>query len=109
VRAPKANLVGRPNSGFIQIMKSMQLERLAAWSYARDPLCITECSMGKLKAAEPARSVAEECRHLPGADGFREGSDIVHIVHDAQAAAIPAGAGEVIRDTVAQSGYEESR
>ncbi|MGP9017797.1 acyl-CoA dehydrogenase family protein [Streptomyces sp. BR1] len=164
VRVPKANMIGRRNSGFVQIMKNMQLERLAAgisaigdaancldmtwsylkhrgmfgstlsakqavrhtmadllteveatrmlayhaaWSYARDPLSITACSMAKLKATEVARAVAEECRHLHGAEGFREGADIVRIVHDAQAATVAAGASEVMRDIVVQSGYEE--
>ncbi|MFE2310656.1 acyl-CoA dehydrogenase family protein [Streptomyces sp. NPDC059411] len=164
VRVPKENVIGRRNSGFMQIMKNMQLERLAAgisavgdaancldttwrhlkgrdmfestlsakqavrhrmadllteveaarqlayhaaWSYARDPLSITACSMVKLKATEVARTVAEECRHLYGAEGYREGSRIVHIVHDAQAATVAAGASEVMRDIVARSGYEE--
>ncbi|WP_369375408.1 acyl-CoA dehydrogenase family protein [Streptomyces sp. cg36] len=164
VRVPKANVIGRRNSGFVQIMRNMQLERLAAgisavgdaahcleltwrhlkgrgmfestlsakqavrhtmadllteveatrrlthhaaWSYARDPLAITECSMAKLKATEVARTVAEECRHLHGSEGFREGSAIVQIVHDAQAATVAAGASEVMRDIVVQSGYEE--
>jgi acyl-CoA dehydrogenase len=166
VRVPKGNTIGRRNSGFTQIMKNMQLERLAAgisavgdaahclemtwdflkrrgmfdstlsakqavrhrmadllteveatrrlayhaaWSYARDPLSITECSMVKLKATELARIVAEECQHLHGAEGYREGSPIVRIVHDAQAATVAAGASEVMRDIVAQSGYEEFR
>lgn len=164
VRVPRANVIGRPGSGFLQIMRNMQLERLAAgisavgdaancldttwrflkqrgmfestlsgkqavrhrmadlltevaatrqlayhaaWSYARDPLSITECSMAKLKATEVARTVAEECRHLHGAEGFRGGSDIARIVNDAQAAAVAAGASEVMRDIIAQSGYEE--
>jgi alkylation response protein AidB-like acyl-CoA dehydrogenase len=166
VRIPKENTIGRRNTGFMQIMKNMQLERLAAgisavgdaahcldmtwrflkrrgmfestlsakqavrhrmadllteveatrqlayhaaWSYARDPLSITECSMVKLKATELARTVAEECQHLHGAEGYREGSHIVRIVHDAQAATVAAGTSEVMRDIVAQSGYEEFR
>ncbi|MFC7307904.1 acyl-CoA dehydrogenase family protein [Streptomyces monticola] len=165
VRIPRANLIGRRNGGFVQIMKNMQLERLAAgltavgdaahcleitwrhlkrrgafdatlstrqalrhrmadllteveatrqlahyaaWSYARDPLSITACSMAKLKATEVARTVAEECQRLHGADGFREGAALVQIVHDAQAATVAAGASEVMRDIVVQSGYEES-
>ncbi|HEY0641761.1 MAG TPA: acyl-CoA dehydrogenase family protein [Pseudonocardiaceae bacterium] len=165
VRVPVANLVGRRNSGFVQIMRNMQLERLAAgvtavgdaagclertwrflagrgmfggtlserqavrhrmadlltevhatrllahhaaWCHARDPLSITECSMVKLKATELARTVAQECQRLHGAEGFREGSDLVRIVHDAQAATVAAGASEVMRDIVARSGYEES-
>ncbi|WP_371655379.1 MULTISPECIES: acyl-CoA dehydrogenase family protein [unclassified Streptomyces] len=164
VRVPKENVIGRRNSGFVQIMKNMQLERLAAgisavgdaancldttwrylkrrgmfestlsakqavrhkmadllteveaarqlahhaaWSYARDPLSITACSMAKLKATEVARTVAEECRHLHGSEGFREGAPIVQTVHDAQAATVAAGASEVMRDIVVQSGYEE--
>jgi len=164
-RIPKENTIGRRNTGFVQIMKNMQLERLAAgisavgdaahcldmtwrflkgrgmfestlsakqavrhrmadllteveatrqlayhaaWRYARDPLSITECSMVKLKATELARTVAEECQHLHGSEGYREGSHIVRIVHDAQAATVAAGASEVMRDIVAQSGYEES-
>lgn len=166
VRVPRSNLIGRRNSGFVQIMKNMQLERLAAgitavgdaeqclettwrhlkrraafestlsakqavrhrmadllteleatrqlvhhaaWSYARDPLSITACSMAKLKATELARTVAEECQHLYGAEGYREGAPIVRMVHDARAATIAAGASEVMRDIVARSGYEESR
>jgi acyl-CoA dehydrogenase len=166
VRVPRENLIGRRNSGFMQIMKNMQLERLAAgisavgdaahcldltwrflkrrgmfdatlsakqavrhrmadllteveatrqlawhaaWSYSRDPLSITECSMVKLKATELARVVAEECQHLHGAEGYREGSDIVRIVHDAQGATVAAGTSEVMRDIIAQSGYEEFR
>jgi acyl-CoA dehydrogenase len=166
VRVPAARLVGRRNSGFLQIMRNMQLERLAAgisavgdaahcldltwrflkrraafgsalsskqavrhrladllteveatrrlthhaaWSWARDPLAITECSMAKLKATELARTVAEECQHLHGAEGFREGSPLVRIVHDARAATVAAGASEVMRDIIAQSGYEETR
>ncbi|MFK8906268.1 acyl-CoA dehydrogenase family protein [Streptomyces sp. YS-3] len=164
VRVPKENMIGRRNSGFVQIMKNMQLERLAAgisavgdaancldltwrhlknramfestlsakqavrhtmadllteveaarhlthhaaWSYARDPLSITACSMAKLKATEVARTVAEECRHLHGSEGFREGAPIVQAAHDAQAATVAAGASEVMRDIVVQSGYEE--
>ncbi|MFD9562558.1 acyl-CoA dehydrogenase family protein [Streptomyces sp. NPDC059994] len=164
VRVPKENVIGRRSSGFMQIMKNMQLERLAAgisavgdaancldttwrylkrrgmfestlsakqavrhkmadllteveaarqlahhaaWSYARDPLSITACSMAKLKATEVARTVAEECRHLHGSEGFREGAPIVQTVHDAQAATVAAGASEVMRDIVVQSGYEE--
>ena len=164
VRVPKANVVGRPGSGFPQIMRNMQLERLAAgisavgdaanclettwrflkergmfestlsakqavrhrmaellteveaarqlayhaaWRYSRDPLSITECSMVKLKATEVAKTVAEECRHLHGAEGFRAGSAISATVNDAQAAAVAAGASEVMRDIIAQSGYEE--
>ncbi|MFI1171546.1 acyl-CoA dehydrogenase family protein [Streptomyces melanogenes] len=164
VRVPKENVIGRRNSGFVQIMRNMQLERLAAgisavgdaancldmtwkylknrgmfestlsakqavrhkmadllteveaarqlahhaaWSYARDPLSITACSMAKLKATEVARTVAEECRHLHGSEGFREGAPIVQTVHDAQAATVAAGASEVMRDIVVQSGYEE--
>lgn len=164
VRVPRENLIGRHNTGYMQIMKNMQLERLAAgitavgdaahclemtWAflkrrgmfestlsarqavrhrmadlltevaatrqlayhaaarYARDPLSITECSMVKLKATELARTVAEECQHLHGAEGYREDSPIVRIVHDAQAATVAAGASEVMRDIVAQSGYEE--
>lgn len=166
VRVPAENLIGRRNSGFVQIMRNMQLERLAAgisavgdaancldltwrflerramfestlsakqavrhrmadllteveatrrlayhaaWCYSRDPLSITECSMAKLKATEVARTVAEECQHLHGAEGYREGSDIVRIVHDARAATVAAGASEVMRDIIARSGYEESR
>jgi acyl-CoA dehydrogenase len=165
VRVPVANLVGRRNSGFTQIMKNMQLERLAAgitavggaahcldltwrflsrrgmfsatlaakqavrhrmaellteleaarqlvyhaaWKYTRDPLAITECSMAKLKATELARVVAEECQHLHGAEGYREGSHIVRVVQDAQAATIAAGASEVMRDIIVRSGYEEA-
>lgn len=164
VRVSKENVIGRRNSGFVQIMRNMQLERLAAgisavgdaancldstwtylknrnmfestlsakqavrhkmadllteveaarqlahhaaWSYARDPLSITACSMAKLKATEVARTVAEECRHLHGSEGFREGAPIVQTVHDAQAATVAAGASEVMRDIVVQSGYEE--
>ncbi|MEU4348365.1 acyl-CoA dehydrogenase family protein [Streptomyces sp. NPDC023838] len=164
VRVPRENVIGRRNSGFVQIMKNMQLERLAAgisavgdaancldttwrylksramfestlsakqavrhrmadllteveavrqlahhaaWSYVRDPLSITACSMAKLKATEVARTVAEECRHLHGSEGFREGAPIVQTVHDAQAATVAAGASEVMRDIVVQSGYEE--
>jgi acyl-CoA dehydrogenase len=166
VRVPLGNLIGRRGTGFMQIMKNMQLERLAAgisavgdaahcldltwrflrqrelfgatlsaqqairhrmadlltevaaarqlayhaaWSYARDPLAITECSMIKLKATELARAVAEECQHLHGAEGFREGSPLVSIVHDARAATVAAGGSEIMRDIVARSGYEESR
>lgn len=61
--------------------------------------------MVKLKAPEPAKTLVDECRHLHGAEGYREGCDIVH---DAQAATVAAGASEVMRDIVAQSGYEES-
>jgi acyl-CoA dehydrogenase len=164
VRVPEANVIGRRNSGFTQIMKNMQLERLAAaitaigdaahcldltwrflsrrgmfsatlaakqvvrhqmaellteleaarqlvyhaaWRYARDPLSITECSMAKLKATELARIVAEECQHLHGAEGYREGSHIVRVVQDAQAATVAAGASEIMRDIIARSGYEE--
>lgn len=166
VRVPKANQIGRRNSGFIQIMKNMQLERLAAgitavgdaaerlettwrflkqremfdstlsakqavrhqmadlltdvtatrqlahhaaWSYARDPLSITECSMIKLRATELARTVAQQCQHLHGAEGFREGSPFIRYVRDSQAATVAAGASEVMRDIVAQSGFEELR
>jgi acyl-CoA dehydrogenase len=166
VRVPQANMIGRRNTGFTQIMKNMQLERLAAgisavgdaascldatwshlkqrrmfgstlsakqavrhrmadllteveatrqlayhaaWSYDRDPLSITECSMIKLKATELAKVVAQECQRLYGAEGYREGSPIVRIVHDAQAATIAAGTSEVMRDIIAQSGYEEFR
>jgi alkylation response protein AidB-like acyl-CoA dehydrogenase len=165
VRVPAANLIGRRNSGFTQIMKNMQLERLAAaitaigdaghcleetwrfvkrrgmfsatlaakqtvrhrmadlltelgaarqlvyhaaWRYSTDPLAITECSMAKLKATELARAVAEECQHLHGAEGYREGSHIVRIVQDAQAATVAAGASEVMRDIIVRSGFEES-
>ena len=166
VRVPAANVVGRRNSGFLQIMKNMQLERLAAgisavgdaascldltwrflkrrgafgatlsakqavrhrladllteaeatralahhaaWAWSRDALAITECSMVKLKATELARTVAEECQHLHGADGFRAGSPLVRIVQDARAATVAAGTSEVMRDIIAQSGYEEFR
>ncbi|GLW09717.1 acyl-CoA dehydrogenase [Microtetraspora sp. NBRC 13810] len=166
VRVPKANLIGRRNSGFMQIMKNMQLERLAAgitavgdaaerleatwrflreremfgstlsakqavrhqmadlltevtatrqlayhaaWSYARDPLSINECSMIKLKATELARTVAEHCQRLHGAEGFRAQSPFVRRVQDAQAATVAAGASEVMRDIVARSGFEELR
>jgi acyl-CoA dehydrogenase len=166
VRVPRANVVGRPGGGFMQIMKNMQLERLAAgisavgdaagcleatwaflkrreafggpmsakqavrhrmadllteveaarqlahfaaYSYARDPLSVTACSMVKLKATEVARVVAEECQHLHGAEGFREGGDLVRVVADARAATVAAGASEVMRDIVVQSGYEETR
>jgi alkylation response protein AidB-like acyl-CoA dehydrogenase len=92
-----------------EVEATRQLAYHAAWCYARDPLSITECSMVKLKATEVARTVAEECQHLHGADGFRAGSPLVHIVNDARAATVAAGASEVMRDIVAQSGYEESR
>lgn len=164
VRVPRENMIGRRSSGHVQIMRNMQLERLAAgitavgdaanclhhtwrrlgrrnafestlsakqavrhrmadllteveaarllvhqaaWSYARDPLAITACSMAKLKATEVARTVSEECRHLQGAHGFREGAAIVQWVHDAQAATVAAGASEVMRDIVVRSAYEE--
>jgi alkylation response protein AidB-like acyl-CoA dehydrogenase len=65
--------------------------------------------MVKLKATELARTVAEECQHLHGADGFRAGSPLVRIVQDARAATVAAGTSEVMRDIIAQSGYEEFR
>ncbi|MFF8905490.1 acyl-CoA dehydrogenase family protein [Streptomyces olivaceoviridis] len=164
VRVPRTHLIGRRNSGFIQIMKNMQLERLAAgitavgaaeecleatwrhlkgreafestlsgkqavrhrmadllteleatrqlvhhaaWSYARDPLSITACSMAKLKATELSRTVAEECQRLYGAEGFCEDAAVARAVQDARAATVAAGASEVMRDIIAQAGYDE--
>jgi alkylation response protein AidB-like acyl-CoA dehydrogenase len=65
--------------------------------------------MIKLRATELARTVAEQCQRLHGAEGFREGSPFVRYVRDAQAATVAAGASEVMRDIVAQSGFEELR
>jgi acyl-CoA dehydrogenase len=91
-----------------ELEAARQLAYHAAWEYARDPLSITTCSMAKLKATEMARVVAEECQHLHGAEGYREGSHIVRIVQDAQAATVAAGASEVMLDIIVRSGLEES-
>ncbi len=164
IRIPKSHIVGRVNEGFIQIMRNMQLERLAAgimavgdaancldltWEYLKSrrlfdstisgkqvvrhkmadllteveatrqlayhaacmfqeaPCAITECSMIKLKATELARTVSETCLHFFGAKGYREGSSIARIMHDAHAATLAAGANEIMRDIIARCGYEE--
>lgn len=91
-----------------ELMAVRQLAYHAAWQYAAGELPITECSMVKLKATELARHAAQECLQLHGAHGYVEGSAIARLWRDAAATTMTAGASEVMRDIIAQSGLDEA-
>ena len=71
-------------------------------AHANGAFAVKECSIAKLKAAELAKKVSDECLQIYGGYGFMEEFPIARMYRDVRAGTIAGGTSEVMREIVAK-------
>jgi acyl-CoA dehydrogenase len=127
VRVPLDQAVGRLDSGFYQLMRGFQLERVVAAVLALGGAgrslqlthehLVRRAAFGarladlqavRHRVADLATRMADTSLQLHGAHGYLNDTEVARTFRDARAATIAAGPSEVMRDVIARLEIDEA-